>query len=293
MSRKRKSARRSVAAWAAAIGVLALALWLLLTNAVFVVRDVQIVGAGEIPEADVRHLSGIRLGSRISAVDAERVRLDVESDGRVAFVSLSRRLPNRVVLTVRPRTKDAVILLGGKIVVLDAQGYVVSAGGDRLPDGNAVYVTGLRASYYTLGRQLDTADGRVGCMQTVLEALKAQGATAYVSELNVTNPSDLRIITRTGITVLLGDATEMAAKVTWMAGALADLEARGETTGTLDVSSATKADYAPTPPSEATPEPSPEPTPQPTGQISSIDGVLYIDGVPMQDAAAPTPAPAG
>lgn len=293
MSKRRKSARRPAwLPWAASIAILALALWLLLTNVVFVVRDVQVIGAGEIPEADVRRLSGIRLGSRISAVDAERVRLDVESDGRVAFVSLARRLPNRVVLTVRPRTEDAVILQAGKIVVLDSEGYVVSAGGDRLPEGNAVYVTGIKASYYTLGRQLDTADGRVGCMRAVLEALKAQRATAYVSELSVADTADLRVITRTGITVLLGDSSNMTEKITWMAGTLADLEARGETTGTLDVSSANKADYAPTPAGEATPEPEPEATPLPAGQISSIDGVLYIDGVPM-DTALPTLEPAG
>ena len=290
MSRRKKRKRQNWVPLAVVIAVLALALWLLLANVVFVVRDVQVVGAGEIPEADVRHLSGIRLGTRMSAVNAERVRLDVESDGRVAFVKLERRLPNRVILTVRPRSEDAVMLQAGKIVVLDSDGYVVSVS-DRLPTGNAVFVTGLKASYITPGRQLDTADGRVGCMTAVLEALKGQGATAYVSELSVANTADLRIITRTGITVLLGNSDDMAAKITWMAGALADLEARGDTQGTLDVSSATKADFAPAP-VEETPEPAPETTPQPAGEISSINGVIYIDGVPV-DTAAPTLQPAG
>ena len=289
MAKRRKRARRpGWVPWAAAVAVLAVALWLLLTNAVFVVREVQVVGAGEIPEADVRRLSGIQLGSRLTSLNAEQVRLHVESDGRVAFVSLGTRLPNRVVLTVRPRSEDAVMLQAGKIVVLDSDGYVVSVT-DRLPTGNAVYVTGIRVANPVPGRQLDLADGRVGCMRAVLEALKEQGVTAYVSELSVADTADLRIITRTGITVLLGDSEDMPAKITWMAGALSDLEARGETTGTLDVSSATKADFAP-PPVEATPEP--EETPMPAGQISSIDGVIYIDGVPME-TPAPTLAPTG
>ena len=137
MAKKRKRAQRNAAPWLAAVAVLAVAL-LLLANVVFVVRQVEVVGAGEVPEADVRHLSGIRLGSRINAVDAERVRLDVESDGRVAFVGLSKRLPNTVVLEVRPRTKDAVILLGGKILTLDSDGYVVDV--DNMPQSGAVYV---------------------------------------------------------------------------------------------------------------------------------------------------------
>ncbi|MBR1821869.1 MAG: FtsQ-type POTRA domain-containing protein [Clostridia bacterium] len=295
MPKRRRKKRRAWLPWAASIALLAAVLWILLANVVFVVRDVQVVGAGEVSEADVRHLSGIRLGTRIGAVDAERVRLDVESDGRVAFVSLQRRLPGRVVLTVRPRTMDAVILLAGKILVLDSDGYVVEIT-DRLPDANAVYVTGLKASYYTLGRQLDTADGRCGCMKAVLEALKAHGATAYVSELSVADTVDLRIITRTGMTVLLGGADNMDNKIAWMAGALADLEARGETMGRLDVSSGTKADYMPPAAEDEEEEAAAaEEVDAPAGEVYSINGVIYVDGVaveslPEASEAAEVPA---
>lgn len=287
--RRKKSTRRSIAPLAVSVAVFVLAL-LLFTNVLFVVRDVQVVGAGEVPEADVRHMSGIRLGSRIWSVDPEKVRQDVESDGRVAFVSLHTRLPNTVVLEVRPRSMDAVIVLGGKILALDSDGYVVAV--DEVPETGAVYVTGLKASYYTLGRQLDTADGRIAAMKTVVEALKARGATGYVSELNVTDTADLRVLTRTGMTVLLGDTGDMLNKVAWMAGALADLEARGETTGQLDVSSGTKADYAPPAPSAAAEEEEPEPeaAEAPAGQVYSIDGVIYVDGQPVD--AQPTEQPA-
>lgn len=283
MSNRRKKKRSSAVPWIVAIALLAALLAILLVNIVFVVRQVQVVGAGEVPESTVRHLSGIRLGSRMSSIDEERVRLDVESDGQVAFVSLERRLPGRIVLTVRPRTRDAVVLQAGKILVLDSDGYVVEVG-DRVPDTSAVYVTGLKASYHSLGRQLDTADGRCGCMKAVLEALKANGATAYAAELSVADTADIRIITRTGMTVLLGNSENMDNKIVWMVGALRDLESRGETTGRLDVSSGTKADYMP-PAAEPEPEEEPEATPVPAGEISSIDGVIYIDGVPVEGTA--------
>ena len=54
---------------------------------------------------------------------------------------------------------------------------------------------------------------------------------------------NLRIITRTGIRVELGDAENMGNKIAWMKGAVADLERRGESGGTLDVRSGSKADY--------------------------------------------------
>ena len=241
--RKRRK-RQPMGPWIAAAAVLIAALWILLANVVFVVRNVRVVGAGDLSDAEVVHLSGIRLGGRMSAVDEARVHLDVESSGQLAFVSLEKRLPDTLVLTVRPRTLDALILQAGKILVLDSDAYVVRVT-DRLPEGDVIYVTGIKAAYYTLGRQLDTGDGRCAAMKAVVEALKKQGATRYVAELSVANTEAMRVITRTGMTVTLGDAQSMDAKIAWMAGALSDLEARGETSGLLDVSSGTKADYRP------------------------------------------------
>ena len=247
--RKRRK-RRSIGPWLAAIALLALAVWLLVANLVFVVREVQVAGSGDVPAQEVVRMSGIRLGGRMGAVDVERAADGVESDGRLAFVSLERRLPGKMLLTVRQRTRDALILQAGKVLVLDSDGYVVEIT-DRLPAGNIPYVTGLKPSGYIQGRQLDTTDGRVACMKAVVEALKARGATAYASEISVADVNDLRIITRTGMTVRLGDRENMTNKIIWMAGALADLEARGETDGQLDVASGSKADYKPGP----TPEP--------------------------------------
>ena len=81
-------------------------------------------------------------------------------------------------------------------------------------------------------------------MVTTLEALYENGATGYVSELNVSVPNDIYLYSRTGMRVDLGNRENMGNKVVWMVGALRDLESRGETTGRLDVSSGDKADYS-------------------------------------------------
>ena len=222
--------------------VLAAAIAFLLFQYVFVIRHVDVVGGGDISAQNVVRLSGIRFGGRLGALNEKKVAESVQSDGQLAFVNLETRLPNRVILTVRQRSQDALILQAGKVLVLDSDGYVVSVS-DRLPEQSIPYVTGLSAARYTLGRQLDTSDGRIAAMKAVLEALKTRGATGYVSELSVEDPTDLRVTTRTGMVVLLGNAENMDRKIIWMAGTLADLEARGETTGQLDVSSGTKADY--------------------------------------------------
>ena len=144
MKSKKKRKRQSPWPLLAALAALGIALWLLLANVIFVVRNVQVVGAGEIPTTDVLRLSGIRLGRPMSAVREEDVHFAVESNGQVAFVGLEKRYPNSVVLTVRPRSHDALMLQGAPETAVELWsgreekiGAVLSA--DLQPHDAAVY----------------------------------------------------------------------------------------------------------------------------------------------------------
>ena len=147
-----------------------------------------------------------------------------------------------MVLTVRQRSRDAITLQAGNLLVLDSDGYVVSVG-DTAPEDGMPYVMGLKAVHlshlggsWTRRTPAERHEGGAG-------GLKAQGATGYVSELNVEDLKYIRILTRKGTTVLLGDADNMNNKIVWMVGTLRDLESRGENLGRLDVSSGSKADF--------------------------------------------------
>ena len=255
--------------WLLALPVLALAVWLMLKHMVFIVRDVRVAGAGNLaPEAVVRQ-SGIRLGGRMDDLDLEAIRNNVEATGQLAFVGVEKRYPSTLILNVRERTKDAIIMQASKLVVLDSDGYVVSAA-EVMPEESVTYVTGLKPTAYRIGRRLSVNEANLSAMKAALEALKRQNGKEYVSELNVEDPDNITILTRTGMTVLLGDAEKMDEKIAWMVSALRDLESRGESQGRLDVSSGTKADYMPAatakPKATATPEPA-EPTPEPDDGI--------------------------
>ena len=240
--RRRKNGRRALWTFAGVVAA-GLLIWMILATRVFVIARIDVIGAGD-AAAEVSRLSGIRLGARMRSVDEAQVRVGVESNGRFAFEGLEKRYPNVIQLTVRYRTEDAMISQGGKVIVLDSDAYVISVS-DQVPEKSMPYVTGLRPMGYTVGRQLDTGDGRCAAMKVVLEAVRYHNAWRYVSELSVANLDALTITSRTGIIVQLGDQQNMNNKILWMVGALADLESRGEVAGRLDVSSGIMADFRP------------------------------------------------
>jgi cell division septal protein FtsQ len=223
--------------------LLAGAVWLFLDRSVFVIRDVEVACDEAVDAQSVIRVSGVELGSRLRALDADKVARKVESTGEFEFISVERNYPSTVRLTVRRRVPAAMAEAGGLIVLMDQDGYVISASPEA-PDADAVYVTGLDIGAYDIGRQVSAGEARIAAMGEVIRALGEMDARAYVSELNVADVNGLYIYSRTGIYVALGDEGEMGNKIVLMKYVLADLESRGETSGRLDVSSGDKADFS-------------------------------------------------
>lgn len=216
----------------------------LLWRDVFVVRKVIIEGSLSVADEEIIRTAQIDIGGSIRAVEQEKLKLNLESSGRFVLEGVEVRYPSTLILHVRERTRDAMVLNGGKILVLDSDGFVIEVCG-TMPENSGVYVTGLEGTSYRIGSRISAPVEKLTAMKAAVDAIRNQGAAIYVSELNVDDPLNLWITTRTGIRVELGDAQNMDGKILWLRSAVADLENRGEVKGTLDVSSGTKADFQP------------------------------------------------
>ena len=235
--------KRKILVLTALIAALALGVHLLLANAVFIVRDVRVEGNVNIDSDSIIRAAQLPLGKPMREVSEEKARAALESGGLVELVGLEKRYPDQVVLNVRERECEAVVSYAGVILTMERDGTVIEQL-DALPETDAVYVTGLTVTAFRPGEVISAPASQLEAMVTTLEALYENGATGYVSELNVSVPNDIYLYSRTGMRVDLGNRENMGNKVVWMVGALRDLESRGETTGRLDVSSGDKADYS-------------------------------------------------
>lgn len=229
------------AAAAIALIVMGLIAWLLLER-VFVVRNVVIEGNVSASNEEIIRQAQLNFGGSILDVDEAQVRSSLEGSGKYALDGLSVRYPQTVALSVRERTRDGMVQVGGRILVVDADGYVVEVV-DNVPENSGLYVRGLDCTSYNLGRRVTAPEAQLSVMKAVLTAVRAQNAGTYLSEVNVADPLKLWMVSRTGLRVELGNAEKMDDKILWACSAIADLEARGETRGTLDVTSGAMADF--------------------------------------------------
>ena len=242
----KKKKKKSSGALAALIliALLAVVVYLVLHNYVFVIRRVEVRGAENLADADVIRLAQIPMGKPLGELNPDSVKRAVESTGQLAFDGVDTQYPDTVVLHVHTRSLAALVQNAGTLLGLDRDGCVI-AQYNEVPQESAVFITGLSVNHYTLGSPLGTDANTLEAVQAILKGLQAVDASALVSEMNVANPQQLCLYSRTGIQVVLGSKDNMEKKLLWMKSALLDLESRGETRGRLDVSSADKADFRP------------------------------------------------
>ena len=217
-----RARRRSKGKLALLLIILLALVVLILFRYVFVVRNVEIGGDRQVSDETVTRAASIDFGSSIFLVDEARIRAGVNALGSV---------------------RKAMLLHMGDIRVLDEECCVVESA-PTVPDTDLIYVNGMTVTGYTPGVPLQAGAGQVEAYCAIMHALDESAANGYVSEIELGNVNDLRLITRSGVTVRLGDAENMSNKIAWMRSAVADLEQRGEGGGSLDVRSGTKADYS-------------------------------------------------
>ena len=253
MRKKRRQAKGRVAVL---LLVLLALVALILFRYVFVVRNVEIAGNQSVSAEAVTRAARVGLGASIFRLDEDEIRKGVNGLGVIRLEGVDVRYPSTVILRVGERKRQAMLLHMGEIRLLDEECCLVESV-ENVPDTDLIYINGMTVTAYSQGNRLQAREGQVEAYCAVMQALNANSANAYVSEIELSDVTNIRLITRTGITVELGDMQNMQNKIAWMRIAVADLEQRNEGGGTLDVRSGNKADYS-RPGAQNTPTQEPE-----------------------------------
>ncbi len=246
--RKTYRAHRRGRPW---LGLLALGLvvmiaaGIVLMRVVFVVKDIQVVGATQFSAQQVVSMTGIQLGESMFNVNEQSARRGFLSHGVLSFERLEKWMPSTVRVSVRERTPRVIISYAGLPTVLDEYGYAIAQARDLSSQGLPM-VTGLRLTACEVGRQaVSQTPLQIEAMSACVQQLYAQQYVQLISELNVSDLDNLYLMTRAGMMVKLGGSEQLQQKLLWMNSALTQLTAEGAVKGILDVSSAQSAVYQP------------------------------------------------
>ncbi len=168
----------------------------LMTSELLRVTRVEVRGNNRLSEGEVRELLGPAVGENLLAVEIDRLRERVAASPWVARASVSRSLPNTILVEIKERAPLALAELD-KLYLMDATGALIDMYGPQTASFDLPIVRGLK----DLEREArsDRA-ARAGLLLDDLGDLAAE-----VSEVEVQESGDLRVVLKgAGEVVRLG-----------------------------------------------------------------------------------------
>lgn len=213
---------------------------------VFRLKTVYVVGNEAKTPQQVVVASGLVSGRNMFSITEEEVAAAFEADHTIVFRGMQKEFPNTVYLYIQERKVAAAMQWLGVLYTLDEQGMVMAEKStSEIPDGLPV-ITGFRVSNINVGQQLMVRSARqMEAYRAVIGELQLQLYADQISELNLADPDNLYLVTAEGVTVRLGDAKDMRAKIGAVRTDMAYLRQLGTRAGILDVTTPEDAKYMP------------------------------------------------
>lgn len=233
--------------------VVLLSVAVLLRESVLKVHHVAVVGNRQVTWEEVVKAAGLDQPVSYFSLNEERIAAGVNSHRYLVFDHMEKEFPDRVTLYVRERQVKANIEVSGRYYQIDEEGMVLEYAGTAHPQDHLINITGLQPKgSISPGGMLTSS--RLEAYTKLMSEIDLQGISAQVSELNLSDPDSLILVTADGYTVYLGDDADLRAKIGTMRAVVAELNAmvdRGELPrrgGLLEASIPGEAIYTPTEP---------------------------------------------
>ena len=173
-------------------------------------------------------------GMNIYAVSEKDVREMLSQDHTVEFLSMQKEYPSTIYLYITERVSTAVFQWLGIQYLLDPQGLVMEESNALLLPEGMLAVTGLVPTEIRVGQKLVVEDAaQLSAYVSILSELSLQLYMDQISELNLSDPDNLYLVTVDGITVRLGNGDHMRAKIGAMRTDMIYLRQLGKSSGIL------------------------------------------------------------
>ncbi|MBR5288233.1 MAG: FtsQ-type POTRA domain-containing protein [Clostridia bacterium] len=256
--------------FAAVFAAVLIALLIFLNSQVMVIKNISVVGNRTISAEEVIALSRINTGERYGEKSDAQIRENLERNRYIVYErSTFDYNSRRLTLHINERIGWGVVGAYGLYYVIDETGVVLECTGNQYPDNVAgPSVSGLIETEIsnirpTVGSRLPIqTTRRLDVMGAVLKALDETNMLMRIATLDVTYPDDVKLLTDGGMSIELGDVTNLKTKLIIAQEVLYLREKQGSVLGAkLDVSSGTRAHYIPG--ERPTPTPVPTATPLP------------------------------
>lgn len=186
----------------------------LLTSPLFNIKNISVTGNDKVSNDQIISLSQIELETNIYKMVNSKVEENIKENSYIDTVSVKRKLPNEVNITVTERKPKYMLQYGNAYVYISSQGYMLEVSEEKL---ELPVISGYSTSQEELkaGNRLNNEDlNKLEVVLKIMESANNNDIAIYVSEINISDANNYTLIFESkGKIAYLGEATNINDKM--------------------------------------------------------------------------------
>jgi cell division protein FtsQ len=211
----------------------------------FTVRDIKIFGQNVLDKETIIKSANIELDKNIFTYNIGQIEKKLEQNPYIKNVDVKRKLPNELIFNIVEIRETAIIPYMGSFAYIDNNGIILKLD-DEITNDYIPIVNGINLEDAIIGEKLDTGDKKLSSdIINLLNDCSKNDISSEIQKVQINNKKDITIYTKRGIVVDFGEIKNINYKFSSLNQVLTDLQTKGISSGTVDLSYNKYAIYKP------------------------------------------------
>jgi cell division protein FtsQ len=197
-----------------------------MTSSLFNIKTINVTGNNRVSQQEIIRLSGLSYQQNIFRINSKETMKNVFQSPYVEKIKIRRGLPNIINIDIIEREPLVLVPYVGSYLFVDAQGIVVEIN-SSIAGMNLPVINGLKFNTFKLGEEIKVENKlQLASAIALINQIKKTGISQEIAEINAENILNLKLITKSGIKVNLGDDSNINTKIPLAKAILQDLNSK-------------------------------------------------------------------
>ena len=206
-----------------------------LSSSFFQIKFIAVNGNNNVTREEIIKLSSIYYGENIFRINKRNSMKSIFQNPYVKMIKIKRVLPSRVIIEIIEREIMAYVPYVGSYLNIDEEGMILEIN-PAIKHLDLPVVKGLKFETFKVGELLNIENEEQFSTTTMLiKEIKNAGMLELVSEIDISDLSNIRLKIKEGIKANLGGADNMDYKISFARSIIEDVRKKN-LKGTIEMS---------------------------------------------------------
>jgi len=214
--------------------IICISIVFLLSSNFFRISNIIVEGNNNVSKEEIIRLSSIYYGQNIFQINKKKSMRNILQNPYSEYIKISRRLPRTVTIDIIERKPIALVPYVGSYLSIDKNGIILEVN-TKISKKDIPIIQGLKFNNFKIGDKLNLEDKQQ--FDTTVNIINAVNKAEFVNEISgiiMEDIENLKMTTRKGITILLGNDNNIEYKVSF-AKTMYDDASQKYLKGTIDI----------------------------------------------------------